>query len=259
MKNQKFLNPAKYFLAAMLLFSSTGTAAATSLSEIETAILKEDYSKAENLANEYLAQNPSAPDKNQVLYFGGLSQLYQKDFGRARATFEMILAAKPETHLADKVEVGIIDSIYVSGDYKQVLTRAQDLLDRRPDSEFISLIYLKMARANLKLSNWTEAKKYLNKIVDDCPNSVEFYTAKQLLEEKQYFAVQVGAFLERARAEKLAQELQKRGEYAYIVETLDKDKHKFYRVRIGQFAELENAESMEQKLSSLGYPTRIYP
>ena len=111
----------------------------------------------------------------------------------------------------------------------------------------------------MKLAHWNEARKYLEKITTDFPDSMEVHVAKQLLNEKQYFAVQVGAFIERQRAEKLANELQKKGEYAYVVEMADQQERTFYRVRVGQLVLLEKAEKLKSKLSKEGYPTQIYP
>ncbi len=99
----------------------------------------------------------------------------------------------------------------------------------------------------------------LKKITKRFPESLEAHVAKQFLNEKQYFAVQVGAFIERNRAEKLITELQEKGEYAYIVETIDQQKRKFYRVRVGQIALMDEAQKLKLKLSEAGYPSEIYP
>ena len=147
----------------------------------------------------------------------------------------------------------------MDGKYPGALKVAEELYAKSPHSEFLSLIYLKLARANLKLGRWQKAKEYLQKITNEFPQSLEAHTAKQLLEEKQYFAVQVGAFLDRGRAEKLVSELKEKGEYAYTVETIDREGKKFYRVRVGKLALLDDAQTLESKLAQLGYPTRIYP
>ena len=88
---------------------------------------------------------------------------------------------------------------------------------------------------------------------------MERFYVEQLILESQFFAVQVGSFLDRAIAEGMAGELQKKGEYAYIVETTSQDGKKFYRVRIGKFQQFDEAQKLEIKLSKLGYPTKIYP
>ena len=106
---------------------------------------------------------------------------------------------------------------------------------------------------------WEDAHKYLNKIITEFPKSPEAPVAKQLLEEKQYFAVQVGSFLERAKALSLIQDLKGNGQYAYVVETTAADGQTYYRVRVGQMSSLNDAEDLKRRLDKLGYPTLIYP
>ena len=88
---------------------------------------------------------------------------------------------------------------------------------------------------------------------------LEYYLANQLLEEKQYFAVQVGSFQTHELAQKLVNELKEKGQYAYIVETKDKNAKRLFRVRVGQFARLNEAQHLKDQLSTLGYSTHIYP
>ena len=125
-----------------------------------------------------------------------MSWLYQGKYGEARQLFQKILDESPGLKLSDQAKLSIVDSYYMAGDYPEALSRAQNLLKERPNSEFLSLIYLKIARAHLRLAEWDEAQKILNKIAGNFSDSLEAHIAKQLLEEKQYFAVQVGSFLE---------------------------------------------------------------
>ncbi len=229
------------------------------LKAVETAVIEENYSKAEKLAKDFITTKPVKADLDEALYFQGLSELRLERFEEARGTFNLLISGFPQDSLRDKAYLGYIDSLYMDGKYAAALKIAEELLAKSPRSEFLSLIYLKLARANLKLAQWLPAKNYLFQILSDFPDSLEAFTAKQLLEEKQYFAVQVGAFLEQARAEKLIGELKEKGEYAYIVETTDRAQRKFYRVRIGMLTVLDEAQKLQTKLAQLGYPASIYP
>ena len=164
-----------------------------------------------------------------------------------------------EKDLRDKAYLGLFDCYYQQGKYKRALKTIDKLQDISSRSNYLSLIYLKAARVNLKLSKWKEAKDYLQRIIERYPDSFEYHAARQLLEEEQYFAVQVGAFMERERALQVVDALQYQDHYAYIVETMDRDQRKFYRVRVGQVTVLREAERLRKELSKLGYPTRIYP
>ncbi len=251
----------KIFILVLLfcLMFMTSSQAWAQLSDIEAVILQEKFQDAENLAKQFIASNPAKDARDEAIYYLGLSQLRLERYGEARKTFGLLFDKSTKTELWDKAHLGCIDSYYMEGDYSQALSLAQALLEKSPRSNFLSLIYLKIARANLKLTHWPEAKNYLKQIIRDFPDSLEAHLAKQLLDEKRYFAVQVGAFLDRQRAENLISELKNRNEYAYIVETTDRDGKKFYRVRIGKFALLSEAQELEAKLIQLGYPTRIYP
>lgn len=230
-----------------------------SLKDIETAIIKQDYKQAKEMASQSLSSELNDDDKNEVLYYSGLCDLRLGLYVEARETFTGLIKAKTDEMLRDKTYLGLFDSYYMDGEYEQALDTAKRLLDISPKSEFLSLVYLKFARANLRLAKWDKAREYLKKITVQFPESLETHIAKQLLNEKQYFAVQVGAFMDQKRAEKLTLELQKKGEYAYIVETVDQQGRKFFRVRVGQLVLLDEAQKLESKLSREGYPTQIYP
>ncbi len=245
-------------LAAAACLAFAGLASA-SLEDVETAIIEKDYQRAHDLSQELLTQQPSSAQAPEAKYYLGLSELRMDRYADARKIFHDLLKESKDHRLQDKAHLGIIDSLYMEGQYEVALLEAQSLLKASPRSEFLSLIYLKMARANLKLARWDKAREYLNKIVGEFPESLERHVAKQLLEEKQYFAVQVGAFLDQQRAQTLTEELKQKDQYAYIVETIDAEGKKFYRVRVGQFAVLSEARNLMSQLSQSGYPTLIYP
>lgn len=229
------------------------------LSDIAAAIIQKDFAKAEGLAQEFISRRPSQEELDEALYYWGLSQLNLEKYSASRKKFLQLIKNSPEKELRDKAYLGVIDSYYFQGRYVPAIRHAEKLLKLSPQSESLSLIYLKLARANLKLSNWAKAQDYLQKIINGFPQSLENHLAKQLLEEKQYFAVQLGSFVDRNRAESLMEELQSRGEYTYILETIDHTQKKFYRVRVGQLSTLKEAERLKVKLARFGYPTRIYP
>ena len=246
------------FLIILAVFCCAKTCDA-GLKDVEMAIIQEDYESAITLAQKFIDSKPVKKDLDEALYYKGLSQLRLEKYPEAQETFNLLISGFPKQNLRDKAYLGFIDSLYLDGNYENALIIAEELLAKSPKSEFISLIYLKLARANIKLVNWQKAKDYLNKIIKEFPNSFEAHTAKQLLEEKQYFSVQVGAFLEQSRAERLVEELKEKGEYSYIVETIDREGRKFFRVRVGKLALLDEARKLKSKLAQLGYPTNIYP
>lgn len=251
----------KNFLFTALVTSlvCVGGVSFAGVEDIEVALLKKDYAQAEKLAQELLSQKQTKASAGQVYYYLGISQLKQDRYQEARGSFLKIDADGGDAELREKVRLGVFDSYYLEENYEQAHETIRQLLRAGAGPASMSLIYLKAARANLKLARWSEAHDYLEKIVRSFPNSLEAPVARQLLEEKQYFAVQVGAFLERSRAEALVAELRQKREYAYIVETLDSNAQKFYRVRVGQLTMLKEAQNLKVHLGRLGYPAQIYP
>ncbi|MFT5388139.1 MAG: hypothetical protein ACI9E5_001275, partial [Candidatus Omnitrophota bacterium] len=132
-------------------------------------------------------------------------------------------------------------------------------LHLNPQSDYLSLLYFKLARVEFKQSEWMDARLLLRKIMNEHKNSLDVYLAEQFLKEKQFFSVQVGAFRDRSRAQDLVSELKAKGEVAYIVEIEDYAKRKFYRVRVGQISHLNKAVHLKEKLAKQGYPTKVYP
>lgn len=230
-----------------------------SLKDIQTALIEKDYPQVEALARKFISQNPPKGESDTAQYYFGLSLLRLKKYSEAREVFRQLIRYHPDKQLRDLASLGRVDSYYMEEQYAEGLRAAENLLRISPRSELESLIYLKLARGHLKLAQWDTAQKYLKKIIADFPESMERYVAGRLLEEEQYFAVQVGAFLQRESAEQVVEDLKKQDEYAYILETTDKAGRKFYRVRVGKLSRLSEANDLKQKLDGLGYPTEVYP
>lgn len=249
----------RYLQAGFVVLSFVFLCGFSDLGDIERAIIEKDFHKAQALAQEFMRTQPEGEEKQQVNYYLGLSQLGLEQYAEGRQTFHSLLKSEPRGSLYDKASLGVIDSYSLEENYTAALREAEHLLKRRGDSELLSLIYLKVARAHLKLAHWEEARRYLRMILEKFPASFEVHIAKQLLSEEQYFAIQVGSFLSRQRANALVEELKQKGEYAYTVEVLSPDGQQFYRVRVGRFSSLDEAKSLRQHLTGQGYPTRIYP
>lgn len=234
-------------------------AAQAGLTEIQGALLEKDFGRVENLSNELLAASPSKEIHHPALYYLALSQIQLTKYSEAEETLRQLIKENPSKALRDQSYLALFDVYFIKEEYPEALSIIEKLHRISSDSDFLSLMNLKLAKVSLKLSQWDKAKDYLQVIVTQFPHSMEVHTAKQLLEEKQFFAVQVGSFLERERAEKLASELKERGQYAYIIETADQQNQKLYRVRVGQLAQLNEARKLKQELARQGYPTQIFP
>lgn len=243
----------------VLMFSCCLPVYAASLQDIEAAVMNKDYAQARDLAAQVIKDSNDPSERTEAQYYYGLAQLRLGQYAGARASFQNVMDAHPSQDSYDKAALSLIEGFYMDGYYSDALDTANQLLKKSPNSSFLSLIYFKVAGADLKLMRWEDANKYLNKIINEFPESPEAPVARQLLEEKQYFAVQVGSFLDKGRALSLIDDLKGSGQYAYVVETTASDGQKYYRVRVGQMSSLKDAEDLKKNLDKLGYPTLIYP
>ena len=229
------------------------------LPDIEAAVMNKNYAQARDLASQIIKDSNNAQDRLEAHYYYGLAQLRLGQYSDARAAFQIVMDTHPPQDTYDKAALSQIEGFYMAGYYTDALDAAKQLLTKSPHSSFLSLIYLKLAGSDLKLMRWEDANTFLNKIISEFPQSPEAPIAKQLVEEKQYFAVQVGSFLDKGRALALIDDLKGSGQYSYVVETTAPDGQKYYRVRVGQMSSLSQAEDLKKRLDKLGYPTLIYP
>jgi tetratricopeptide (TPR) repeat protein len=229
------------------------------LPDIEAAVMNKDYAQARALASEIIKDSNDPVERTEAQYYYGLAQLRLGQYADARSAFQNVMDAHRSQDVYDKAALSLTEGFYMAGLYTDALDTADQLLKKSPHSSFLSLIYFKIAGADLKLMRWEDAHEFLNKIIAEFPKSPEALIAKQLLEEKQYFAVQVGSFLDKGRALTLIDDLKGSGQYAYVVETNAPDGQTYYRVRVGQMSSLDDAEDLKKRLDKLGYPTLIYP
>ncbi len=249
----------RVFFLCFVLMAGGSLPACAALPDIEAAVMNKDYAQARDLAFRILKDSNNLAQRAEAQYYYGLAQLRLGQYTDARSAFQSVMDAHPSQDIYDKAALSLIEGFYMEGLYTDALDTANQLLKKSPYSSFLSLIYFKLAGADLKLMRWEDANKYLNKIINEFPKSPEAAVAKQLLEEKQYFAVQVGSFLDKGRALALIDDLKGSGQYAYVVETTAFDGKKYYRVRVGQMSSLTDAEDLKKRLDKLGYPTLIYP
>jgi tetratricopeptide (TPR) repeat protein len=258
MKRKPFY-PHIVLLALVCLASQGFTMRPQGLVQVETALMQGNYSQAHDFALDFIADSPDKLSVYEARYYLGVSLMRLKEYQKARDVFTSLQKNLLVPRLEEKITLGIFDAFYLQENYQQAYRVIKALLAKRPDSDYLSLIYLKAGRVSMKRALWDEAKQYLGRITTRYPYSLESFSAKQLLEEEHFFAVQVGSFSDAVLADKLVNELKRKGKYAYIVETELKDGTTFYRVRVGQMASLKSAQELKSQLAGEGYPTSIYP
>lgn len=232
---------------------------ATTLSDIETAVMEKNYDSARSLSAKMLRNSSDPRDRVPAQYYLALSQLRLGKFADSRKSFTVAMELANQGEWYDKSAIGLIEALNMAGFYQEALKESQQYLDKNPKSSYLSAVYLKMARANMKLMRWQESKQWLDKVINDFPQSMEAPLARQLAQEKQYFAVQVGSFEDKKGAVDLLNDLKQANYYAYLVETTNAQGKTLYRVRVGQLGSLDEAKGLEKQLTKIGYATLIYP
>lgn len=230
------------------------------LDNLETAMLAQNYKQAKGLAEAFILEHPDNPVLPEVRYELGLTYLRNGMIDQARDLFEQLAAQIKDRNTQDKVKLALFDAYYAQEDFVSAQNVIEPLMNGRQRSEWMSQIYLRQARVYLKQAKWDDAKLLLAKLMNEYEESLEVEYARQLLQEKQYFTVQIGAFTQRKSAEQMTDEMKSKGEYAYIVESYDKNNARLYRVRVGRFSFLNEAKTLQTRLCDMGYPSaRIYP
>ncbi len=199
----------------------------SSLTKIETLILKDAYSQAARECQKLLAHHHQSKIQSKGHYLLGVCLLKQSRFEEARENFNLILGRYRRGEFSDDAALGIADSYFLAQDFNRAAKEYEQFIRDFPRSELTEI-----ARRQLNLCRQGKA-----------PVS-------------SYFSVQLGCFANKANAERLRNKLIDAGYQAYI---LDSAADALYHVRIGRFSNRLEAEFLEQRLKAEGYTTKVCP
>ncbi|WP_424244985.1 tol-pal system protein YbgF [Elusimicrobium posterum] len=97
--------------------------------------------------------------------------------------FNLYLTKYPKGEFAEEAQTNIGDAYYAKKDWKNAAVAYAKNMQNYPKSKSMPSYRLKYARSILPLNKKTEAKKYLQSIVQDYPKSSEAKIAKKELEK----------------------------------------------------------------------------
>lgn len=228
--------------------------------------LKGDYEQSLKDYQKFLDVYPQSSLAPASQYWIGSMLLAQKKYDEARKEFKKVLENYPQSNYLDWAEVGIGDSYTEEGNYSLASTEYQKALENYPKSDILNLVYFNLGECYEREGKEKEALEVYQKITIECPDSLEAIEAqkkistlqKKFLPVEGRYSVQVGAFSEKTRADRLAQGLKDKGYDTYIM-TITIEGGRFHRVRVGRLATEAEAQELARRLKEEeDLPTRIF-
>src|SRR4029077_26145 len=123
------------------------------------SLMNKDYASTRDLASKIIKDSNDPQKRVEAQYYYGLAQLRLGQYADARSAFQNVMDTHPSQDVYDKAALSMIEGFYMEGFYTDALDTAYQLFKKSPRSSFLSMIYLKVAGADLKLMRWEDANK----------------------------------------------------------------------------------------------------
>jgi len=198
------------------------------------------------------------PEEETACLLSMRALLQQREFAAARERIAALQGVRGSSEWRAALQLAVGDSYYIEGNWmaaQQAYATATDLARSTP---LRPLTLYGLARTTQYLGDLPKARELLAEVIRVAPWSFEAESAREILNDDAYLAVQVGSFHDRNNAVKLLKDLQRQGYTTTLSETLARGQTHF-RVRVGRFTSYAEAKQMQDELDRLGYPTRIAP
>ncbi len=231
--------------------------AAEGVATLETLLATERYADVITEADEQLARRLPSDEERPVRYLRGLALMKLGRWDEASETFRALMTGRSDRQ-TELAVLRMADVMLLRGELKGAGAQYGEFLNRYPQSAFRVQAYFGLAKTLLKAGTWDAARKQLDAIRTEYPESFEARWAKELLDDGLEFSVQVGSFRREEFAEDLADGLRAKGFDAYV-KMYQQGNEEYYRVRVGHFRERAPAEAMERQLQGQGFVTRLVP
>ena len=256
MRARRLLRPAMAGLAMTVgVFSFAMTVAAEDLSSLQAAFLRGDYNGVVREAHRLNGQRGSLTDG--VLYLWGISALKLDNAEEGRQALGRLIAEHSDSQWRAQALLALGQSWEEAGQDDEALKSYKALLENA--GSYFPQAALKLGRVQMRLGLWQESRSTLNSLVQRAPQSPEAAAARDLLGQGSfYYCVQVGAFSAEPNAERLANELKRRG-YSPEISKATLEGNPISRVRLGRFNSRQEAEGELKRLREDGFPGRIFP
>ncbi len=229
------------------------------MSKAKKLFLQRQYWQTIEECTRVINENPQKPDVlSEANYFAGASYVNLFDFLSAKKSFKAVVEKYRGTAYYEDAYLGLGEVEFLQENFDEGLKIYYEFLAAGPSNKRLATLYFRLAELNLKKGDEKEYKKYYDKLQTEFPLSFEARDSRRLVEQEDFYTVQVGAFTNYANAEKFIAQLKAQGYDVYSVLCLLAGKN-LCRVRVGKFKTRQEAEGLKRKLEKDGYFAKIFP
>lgn len=125
---------------------------------------------------------PTIGGDDRARYQAALELLRQGRYPQAEAAFTELLAAFPASELRDNAQYWLAETHYVNREFETALGGFQAVIQNHPNSGKLPDALLKAGFCEYELQRWADARKSLEAVVEQFPDSTAARLASQRLE-----------------------------------------------------------------------------
>jgi len=187
----------------------------------------------------YFKNFPDGEDVENAFLSIGTCYYQEKGYNQAVDYFKEFIRLYPESVLIPQARFNLALAYLNGGKIDQAKVELEKLLEKYPDWENKVEVYRRLSGIYLAGGETKKSKEILAKLEKSSPVSKDAAGYS--------YAVQVGAFSDKKRADKLAGQLKKKEYKVYLV-SVKKSGTIFYRVRVGKFQSKDEAGKMAERI-----------
>ncbi len=237
-----FYQALKKYEAVVKLYPQSKFARLSQVRIAEHYFILGNFRQARAAWNKYVKLFPEGEDVERAFLSVGTCYYEEKRYNKAVEYFkEFISNIDPRNLLLPQARFNLASAYLNRGKTDEAETELEGLLKDYPDWENKAAVYQKLSDVYLEKGENKKGEEILVKLNEEFPLALDVKGGS--------YSIQVGAFSEKGRAEKLARRLKKKGYDAYIVSAAKKGVT-FYRVRIGRFRSEAEAGEMAGKIEA---------
>jgi tetratricopeptide (TPR) repeat protein len=201
-----------------------------------------DYAAASAKLDNILNTFPSCQDSAHAYYLRALCKLKHRDKPGARNDITRCIELSADPVLTAKAHATLGSMCYEAGDLRDAITNYEKAVPNLPEVPPTDVVRFDYGVCLVREGRWQQGRTQFAAVIRDYPSSSIASSAKRLADwPEDYFAIQCGAFRDRASADSLVKKLNKQKVDARV-ELRSRSGEKLYVVLVGRFNTFDQAE-----------------